>query len=272
MLRKVLRALGFLAYLGLVVTVFGLAAYVSFSLFVRSGATRTPELTGLPIEEARELLRDQGLEIRLDENGRYDDSIPADHVMRQDPSEGALVKRGSTVQVVPSLGPRRIAVPDLEGQGLQSAQVLLAAAGLSLGRSVEVFAADTTAGAVVGQQPSAGATVAPGSTVDLMLAREGSTEAFLMPDLVYREYDPVRRFFETRGFRLGSVKYERYEGIRPGVILRQYPLAGHPLRRQDTVALVVAAESRDEAPPALGALDPRSGDAPEPASAPPPPT
>lgn len=246
MLRKVLRALGFLAYLGLVLVVFVLAAYVSFSLFVRSGTTRAPELTGLSIEEARQHLSDQGLEIRVEESGRYDDSVPADHVVRHDPSEGALVKRGSAVVVVPSLGPQRIPVPDLDGQGLQSAQVLLAAAGLSLGRTVEVFAPDTATGMVVGQQPPAGTRVAPGGTVDLMLAREGSTEAFVMPDLVYRELDRVQRFFGTRGFRLGSVKYERYEGIRPGVILRQYPPAGHPLRREDTVALVVAAERRDD--------------------------
>jgi hypothetical protein len=29
------------------------------------------------------------------------------------------------------------------------------------------------------------------------------------------------------------------------VILRQYPLAGHPLDRQDTISLVVAAEGRE---------------------------
>lgn len=246
MLQKVLRTLGFVAYLLLVVAVFGLAAYISFSLFVRSGTTRAPDLAGLPVEEARQLLRDQGLEIRIEENGRYDDAVPADHVVRQDPADGALVKRGSGVVVVPSLGPQRIPVPDLDGQGLQSAQVLLAASGLALGRTVEVFAEERSAGMVVGQQPTAGVTVAPGASVDLMLAREGSEESFVMPDLVYREHDRVQRFFESRGFRLGSVKYERYEGIRPGVILRQYPLAGHPLRRADTVALVVAAEPSDE--------------------------
>lgn len=245
MLRKVLRIAGFLAYLLLVVLVFGLAAYVSFNLFVRSGATRTPGLAGLSIEEARQLLVDQGLELRVDEDGRYDDQVPVEHVIRQSPSEGALVKRGSTVQVVPSLGPQRIPVPELHGQGVQSAQVLLAAAGLALGRTVEVFDRETDPGLVVGQAPPAGQTVAPGAAVDLLLAREGSAESFVMPDLVYREYDPVRRFFETRGFRLGSVKYERYEGIRPGVILRQFPLAGHPLGRRDTISLVVAAE-RDE--------------------------
>lgn len=250
MLPRPVRILGFVAYLALVVVVFGLAAYVSFSLFVRSGATRTPDLMELPVEEARQVLRDQGLELRVDEDGRFHDRISAEHVVQQNPRAGELVKRGSRVVVVPSLGPQRIPVPELHGQGLQSAQVLLAAAGLALGRTVEVFSADEDPGMVVAQEPPAGETVAPGSAVDLLLAREGSAEAFVMPDLVYREYDPVRLFFESQGFRLGSVKYERYEGIRPGVILRQYPPAGHPLGRDDTIALVVAAERR-ELPAAL---------------------
>jgi len=245
MLGRLLRVLGFVAYLGLVVTVFALAAYVSFSLFVRSGATRTPSLVGLPIVEARRALRDQGLDLRVEADGRFDDRVPAEHVVQQAPAEGALVKRGSAVAVVPSLGPRRLQVPELQGQGLQSAQVLLAAASLTLGRTVEVFSRDQQAGMVVAQEPAAGRPVAPGATVDLLLARQGSSETFVMPDLVYREYDRVRGFFETRGFRLGSVKYEGYEGIRPGVILRQYPLAGHPLDRQDTISLVVAAERRE---------------------------
>lgn len=254
MLPRPVRILGFVAYLALVIAVFGLAAYVSFSLFVRSGATRTPDLEGLPVEEARQVLRDQGLELRVDEEGRFHDRIPAEHAVQQNPGAGELVKRGSRVVVVPSLGPQRIPVPQLQGQGVQSAQVLLAAAGLSLGRTVEVFSADEDPGMVVAQEPAAGETVAPGSAVDLLLARKGSAEAFVMPDLVYREYDRVRLFFESRGFRLGSVKFERYEGIRPGVILRQYPPAGHPLGRDDTIALVVAAERR-ELPAALpGAL------------------
>lgn len=255
MLPKPLRLFGFLAYLGLVVLIFGLAAYVSFNLFVRSGATRTPGLEGLPLKEARQVLRDQGLELRVEEDGRFHDRIPAEHVVRQSPAEGALVKRGSAVVATLSVGPQRIPVPELRGQGLQSAQVLLAAAGLALGRTVEVFSAEEPPGIVVAQEPAAGAAVAPSALVDLLLAREGSSETFVMPDLVYREYDRVRRFFESQGFRLGSVKYERYEGIPPGVILRQYPPAGHPLDREGSIALVVAAERR-ELPAALSGAVP----------------
>ena len=36
------------------------------------------------------------------------------------------------------------------------------------------------------------------------------------------DYDQVRTFFERRGVRLGSVKYERYEGIASGVVLRPW--------------------------------------------------
>lgn len=241
MFRKILRAFGFLAYLGAVTVLFVLAGYVSFNLFVRSGATRTPALSGLSIDDARALLADQGLQIRVEEEGRFDTEIPVEHVVQQNPGEGALVKRGSTVSVIPSLGPQRLSVPDLSGQSVQSAQVLLAAAGLGLGRTVEVFSEGATPGSVVAQQPKAGGAVAPGATVDLLVARKGSALTYVMPDLVYRDYDEVRRFFEGRGFRIGSVKFERYEGIRPGIILRQFPVAGHPLGRGDTISLVVAA-------------------------------
>ena len=53
-----------------------------------------------------------------------------------------------------------------------------------------------------------------------------------MPDLVYRDYEQVRPYFEQLGFRFGSVKFERYEGVAAGVILRQFPLPGHPLTRE----------------------------------------
>ena len=58
----------------------------------------------------------------------------------------------------------------------------------------------------------------------------------------------VRGFFELRGFRLGGVKFEPYEGVAAGTVLRQFPLAGHPLTRRDAISLVVVA-AEPTAPP-----------------------
>ncbi|MGH9465439.1 MAG: PASTA domain-containing protein [Thermoanaerobaculia bacterium] len=241
MASKAVRALGWLVYGGVLAIAFAVAAYLSFSFFVRSGVTQVPELVGRPVQEVDALLADRGLTRRDSaEAARYDDAASAGTIAHQDPKEGSLVKRGSAVEVVVSLGPQLIEVPDLSGRVLASAQVTLDANGLTLGRTASVFAAGGAPGTVVEQAPAPGAQVGGETSVDLYLALDDVAAVYLMPDLVYREYDRVRRFFEARGFRLGNVKFEPYENIPAGTVLRQYPLPGHPLARRDAISLVVA--------------------------------
>ncbi len=59
-LRWPLRA----AYAFLLAMLFVVSAYVSFSLFVRRGVTRVPELVGLTETEAAALANDSGLDVR----------------------------------------------------------------------------------------------------------------------------------------------------------------------------------------------------------------
>lgn len=241
MRRRLLRALGLIAYAGVLFVLFVLSAYTAFNLFVRSGVTRTPDLTGLGEEEARNLLAAQGLEWVTEEgSGRYSESVAAGAVVLQRPRAGSLVKRGSRVEAVLSLGPERVTVPDLKGQALPAAQVALAASGLVLGRTVAVYSSQSGPGSVVEQQPQARTAVAPETPVDLLVALAAAPETYVMPDLVYRDYEEVRRFFDQRGLAMGSIRFEPYEGVAAGVILRQFPLPGHPLSRRDVVSLVVA--------------------------------
>jgi eukaryotic-like serine/threonine-protein kinase len=247
MLSKLLRGLGLVAYGLLVVAAFVLAAYFSFSLFVRSGATTVPSVVGLTRPEAAAVLADQGLTLRrVAAQGRYDDKVVAGHVMQQTPDARTLVKRGSGVEVVLSLGPQRVEVPDLTDRPLLDAQVALSSSGLLAGKILGAFQSGKPTGSVLSQDPDPGASVPPATAVDLLLAMAAPGERYLMPDLVYRHYEQVRPTFERLGFRVGSVKFERYEGVAAGVILRQFPLPGHPLTHQDAVSLVVA--TADEGP------------------------
>jgi serine/threonine-protein kinase len=241
-LRKLLRALGYLAYAGAALLLFTVTAYAAFSVFVRSGATPVPEIGGLTVDEARGRLADSGFRLAVEEEGRFDAELAAGRVLEQTPSPRTLIKRGSTVTAVLSLGPQRLTVPDLTGRSFQAAQVALASNSLGLGRTLQVYSGQAPAGTVVGQVPAPGAVVPPDGSVDLMLAQGGSDRRYVMPDLVYRDYDRVRRFFEASGLRLGRVTFELYEGVPAGTVLRQFPLAGHPLTPQDAVSLVVAAD------------------------------
>jgi beta-lactam-binding protein with PASTA domain len=239
---KLLRGLGCLFYAALLFVVFGLAAYTSFSVFVRSGATTVPAVLGMSSTDAANALADQGLVLRSKEGaGRYDDKVPAGRIARQNPDARTFVKKGSPVVVLLSLGPRRVTVPDLKGKTLPGAQSAISGTGLALGRILGALAPNhESPGSVIEQDPDANAAVAPATGVDLLLAMAAPNERYVMPDLVYRNYDLVRPYFERLGFKFGNVKFERYEGVSAGVILRQFPLPGHPLSREDAVSVVVA--------------------------------
>ena len=243
MAGKLARAFGWLAYSVLLLLAFGVTASVSFGLFVRSGVTTVPDLSGLEEGAAAALLADSGLELQLAEGAHYDERVPAGRTLVQKPKAGTLVKRGSAVEVTVSLGPQLVLVPDLAGQALSAAQVTLQASGLALGRAASVYADRGAPGTVVGQAPAAGERVGRSTRVDVFLSLQDLSELFLMPDLVYRDYEQVRRFFEARGFKLGSVKFEPYENVPAGIVLRQFPLPGHPLARRDVISLVVASDS-----------------------------
>ncbi len=239
---RVVRGLGLAVYALLLFGVFMLSGYLSFSLFVRSGATRMPDVTGMTRSEAAEVLGDKGLRlVRVVERGRYDEKVAAGHVVRQKPAGGTWVKRGSPTALELSLGPRRVRVPGLTGRSVPEAQAAISGAGLALGHILGTFAtAEVQPNLVLEQDPQPDAAAPPASPVDLLVAMPMAGQRYLMPDLVYRHYEQIRPAFESQGFKFGTVRFERYEGVAAGVILRQYPLPGHPVSRDDAVTLVVA--------------------------------
>jgi eukaryotic-like serine/threonine-protein kinase len=243
--RKLLRRLGLLGYALVLAGLFAVVGYETFSLFVRRGVTPVPDVAGLERREAEARLADQGLTLRVRAGGeRYDETVPAGKILQQSPPAGSLVKRGSPIEVLVSLGPELVVVPDLRGKALRAAQVTMTAAGLTLGSTASIYSTSGIPGTVVEQDPQPGSRVGRSTLMRLFLCREGLTRTFVMPDLVYRNYEEVKSFFERQGVRLGSVKFEVYEGVRSGVVLRQFPLAGHPLRQEDVISLVVATTER----------------------------
>ena len=241
MASRLLSGLARLAYVAGLFAVFGLSAYLSFNAFVRRGVTSVPDLAGLTEAEAQALLTDHGLTLRHQGgSGRNDDRVPAGRILEHRPEPGSLVKRGAAIEVVVSLGQRLARVPDVTGQAVGAAQVSLAARGLEVGHTLAVASGAAEPGDIVGQFPAAETELGHGGRVDLLVAHDRGPDRYVMPDLVNLRYEPVRRFFEAQGLRFGSVAFEPYEGLPPGVVLRQQPSAGHPLSRHRAISLVVS--------------------------------
>jgi eukaryotic-like serine/threonine-protein kinase len=226
----------------LLLALFVLTAYLSFNLWVRRGATPVPDLTGLGEEQARTALVEHGLAFRRADFERFSDRVPPGDVLETRPAAGSYVKRGAEIEVVMSRGEHRVAVPDLGGKSRAAARLMLEGQSLTEGATLEVYSTRGPAGTVVGQDPAPGREIPAGAPVALLVARDGSAPAWVMPDLVSRRYEPVRAALEAQGFRFGNVAIEPYEGAVAGTILRQTPPPGHPLRREDAVSIVVSGE------------------------------
>ena len=255
-MQRLLRGLVLALWAGVLLVVFVSAAYLSFNAFVRRGEVTLPSVVGLPQEEGLALLSEVGARVRhREDQDRFDDEVLPGAIVQQRPKAGTPIKRGRVVEIALSRGRQTVVVPDLVDQPMQTVVINLKASGLTLGRSLQVYTGVGTEGRVVRHEPAAGEEVDPLTPVDLFVRLPEASESFVMPELIYRDYESVRHFFDAHGFRVGSVKFESYEGAAPGAVLRQYPLPGHRLGRHDVISLVVAAAGR----PATGREEGRVG-------------
>ena len=197
-----------------------------------------PDLLGLDVAEARRRCQQTGLDLDIRDR-LYSEGVPSDQVLSQSPEAGSPVKRGRHVNVKVSMGSEEVRVPDVRGMTLRQATLQLDSARLAVGRVSRVFEGE--GGQIVqATRPASGATTGAGQRVDLLVAVGASGEPYLMPNLVGRSLDDVRRLVERSGFRVGRVTYRGRDGVYPGTVLEHYPQRGSRIQRGETIDLVAA--------------------------------
>ncbi len=131
-----------------------------------------PAVVGEPLAEALATLARLGLAGEAIER-RYDEDVPAGHVLAQRPEAGRSLIRGEVVELEVSDGPRPIPVPNVRDQQVDAAVAELEA----LGFRVEVerrggFGALLNPGRVFDQEPAGGASRFRGEVI-VLFAYEG---------------------------------------------------------------------------------------------------
>jgi serine/threonine-protein kinase len=110
------------------------------------------------------VLEQRGL--KVDVSQQYSDSVSQGLVISQAPKGGTLFK-GDTVNLVVSLGPELVEVPDVTAHGVDEATQTLQAAGFDV--DVEQAPGYLGLGYVFSMDPGAGTELPKGSTVTIYL-------------------------------------------------------------------------------------------------------
>lgn len=169
-------------------------------LTVAAEATTVPDVSGLSRERAEARLAAARLE-----PGRVSEEMTGrrrpGEVVRQIPPAGTEVAMGSPVHLV--LEATSVRVPDLTGSSRRQLAGLLERAELRIG-SVETRPGGEPAGTVVGQKPTPGSLVPPGTRVDVIVVEAACT----VPDLGDRSRDVALRILKEAGL-VGEVESVR---------------------------------------------------------------
>ena len=215
------------------------SAFVTFTFAVRGNEITVPNLIGAALSDAGPLLVNAELNLRHEGN-RFHPDFPADLIVHQLPTPSTKLKKGRTVKVWVSLGPERRVVPRVEGESLQSAQILLEQDGFALGRVVrvhsEVYGTDT----VIAQNPPAYEEAGDATEVSVLLSRGYRGAPYVMPDFIGRELSAILDRVRRGSLRIGSIRYVDYPGVRKGVVVRQTPGAGTKVHSRDRIVLYVS--------------------------------
>jgi len=163
-----------------------------------------PPLVGLTPTEAERAISGPGLQMSI-ERQYYSPQIPEGRIMSQLPLPGTKVRRGWQVRVAQSLGPTRVAVPDVTGQSEHAAELNIRRRGLDIASMAEVETAGVPADQVVGQNPMANATQLVAPKINLLVSRATEPQAYVMPSFVGHPLGTVSRTLQDSGFRLGNV-------------------------------------------------------------------
>jgi serine/threonine-protein kinase len=197
---------------------------------------KVPLVIGLPQSEAEKALAEQGFRFKFREAREADPTLPAGHIIWQDPPAALELPSGSVVELTLSDGPSQVPVPDVMYFDLEEARRVMTAAGLAVG-GIDSVPADTDRGVVVSTRPPEGTLRPPGARVDLVVSR--GPAAVRIPEVAGLTEVVARERIEAAGLRIGLVSVRRDGRGRPGTVLSQRPNPGSFLPKGGRVDLVV---------------------------------
>ncbi|MGW4469093.1 Stk1 family PASTA domain-containing Ser/Thr kinase [Nonomuraea sp. NPDC004354] len=177
---------------GLMVVAVGLTGWY----FAQSKYALVPNLVGISVSAAKSEAAKNGFLVK-EAPGQYDEKVAEGKVISTDPVAQTEAEIGQTITLVPSLGAKRVTVPNVEGLGQNDAAVKLAEQGLKVGKVTKIANPKVQRGLVTQTRPSIGDRVKEGTRINLVLSA-----GLVMPDVGDMSKDEAAAFLTQQGFQV----------------------------------------------------------------------
>ncbi len=185
-------------------TVALISALAAMQLAIHGREVAIPKLVGMSPSEAERAGAALGLQVVV-ERQFYSADIPEGKIMTQMPPPGTTVRRGWAVRLAQSLGPQRVAIPDVTGGSERVAELNIRRRGLTLGSIAHVSLPDGTLDQVIAQSPPANASGVAAPKISLLVSDGPEPAVYVMPDLTGQPLGSATLALQDAGLKVGKV-------------------------------------------------------------------
>ena len=186
------------------VTVALISALTAMQLAIHGREVAIPKLVGMSPQEAERAGAASGLLVVI-ERQFYSADIPEGKIMTQMPPPGAKVRRGWSIRVAQSLGPQRVAIPDVTGGSERIAELNIRRRGLSLGSIAHVNLPDVPVDQVISQSPPANASGVSAPKISVLVSDGPEPPVYVMPNLTGQPLGSAMLALQDAGIKVGKV-------------------------------------------------------------------
>jgi len=221
--------------------VFVVAGYLGVVWSLSAEEFEVPDVKGMEMAQASDVLSSQGLIVEVDPQRLTDNEVPEGYVLRQNPLAGTAIKRQRGIRLTLSAGRAKRNLPMVVGDALQRAQIALEQQDVEVEYVARVYSDEFARDQVIGQQPTSTELSEGQPVLERLLVSLGPRpKAYVMPDLVYRDGEAMRRRLESYGFRVQIREADqRVPGQPAGIVLTHRPSLGFRVVAGDTIVLTV---------------------------------
>ncbi len=214
---------------------------LAWNQYLNTPDVKVPNVTGLPVGEAQEMLENKSLRSQVageEFSDQYDQGI----VIRQSIGpDDPPAKPDRLIALTVSKGPDMREVPDLRGMSQAEAMTLLIENGLRLSdEKNEEYSDEVDKGLIISQKPKIGTLAKKNSIVQITVSLGPEPEIIEMPDLINLREGEARGILDDNNLQVGSITWEYSSDITYGRITEQVPKAGDEVKEGTSVEIVLS--------------------------------
>ena len=229
----------------IIFTVLSSGAILLFEFIIMPFFTRHDEnqylmdVKGKQLDQAIAIIQSEGYHAEISDT-MYTNAIPPGYVIDQYPKPLMNVKKGRTVRLSVSTTEKLIQIPNLVGQSLRSAELILQQAGLLMDTIYTEYNPEYPKGTIAWQYPKANNSIKRGMGIQITVSEGLPPDFYQVPNVVGLSINQAKEHISSARLIVGKISYHEDQDLVPYTVLDQSITEGTVLDKPMKINLVVS--------------------------------